>query len=287
MVHRVLVIALAVFLAAVPSSARASIQQLPTPLAFVSNLDLECFATSPHNPPPLSAPLVTSHLNPVLANLPAEPTPLGQRVQLCVPVAKNNIIPPPGVLDFIRFVDLACYRTTGQTVNFPLTLSHLNPLLRDLPRRQVMLVQPEQLCLPVIKNNVLPPAEIFNLIRFIDLKCYRVLPQAPLNIGLTLTQLNPVLSHIPPASVRVLENRQLCVPVRKNTQAIPAAALNIIRWIDLEKFDILAPPLPTSIGLTIRHINPLLANAPAEPTFLIGRQQLALPMAKNGLIPPG
>jgi hypothetical protein len=265
--------------------AASSVQALPTPRAFVSNLDLECFATNTYTPPPVS--LTLTHLNPALANLPRETVTLGARTQLCVPVAKNNVIPPNDVLPFIRFVDLSCYRISGPLVNFPLVVSHLNPQLQSLPRRQIALVAPEQFCLPVIKNNAVPPPEVLNLVRYIDLKCYRTSPPAPLGIGLRLTQLNPVLSNVPPADVRVLENRQLCVPVRKNDQPIPTDVLNIVRWIDLEKFDIVAPPLPTVINLGLRHINPLLTTLPAEPASLIGRPQLALPVAKNGLIPPG
>ena len=267
-----------------PTQLQPQVLALPTAKAFVSNLDLECFRTSFYQPPVTT--ITTTHINPVLAGLPVETHTLGPRSQLCVPVAKNHVAPPAGVADFVRFVDLACYQISGQTVNWPLTLSHLNPLLQTLPRRDVTIVAPDQLCLPVIKNNVVPPTEVLNLVRYIDLKCYRESPQVPLNIGLNLTQLNPVLQNIPPTDVRVLENRQFCVPVRKNNQAIPADVFNIVRWIDIEKFDILAPA-PVSINLGLRHINPLLANLPAEPATLTSRMQLGLPMAKNGLIPPG
>ena len=101
---------------------------LPTPFQFVSNVDLECFRTSPYTPP-LTTAIVTRHLNPVLSTLPVENNPVGPREKLCVPVAKNGVIPPPGVLDFVRFVDLSCYRTTGINVNRPLNLRQLNPVL--------------------------------------------------------------------------------------------------------------------------------------------------------------
>jgi hypothetical protein len=259
---------------------------LPTPKDFVSNLDLECFRTNASNSP-VPASMVLSHLNPVLGNLPRFQVNLGGRTQLCVPVAKNDRIPPAGVLEFIRFVDLSCYRTTGTPVNTPLVLNHLNPLLTSLPRKEIRMLAPEQVCLPVIKNDVAPPAEVLRLVRFIDLACYRTDPPAPLNIGLRLTQLNPVLGHVPPATVGVRESRQLCVPVRKNNQEIPTDVLNIVRWIDLEKYDISAPALPAPINLKLRHINPLLGNSPIEAATLIGRQQLALPVAKNGVSPPG
>jgi hypothetical protein len=265
--------------------AASQVQAFPTPLDFVSNLDLECFKTDPFTPPP--ANLVLSHLNPVLAGFPRVPVTLGPRVQLCAPVFKNNAVPPASVLQFVRFVDLSCYQVnTTASSQIPLVVSHLNPLLRDLPRREITLFGPTQLCLPVVKNDVFPPAEVLRLVQFIDLLCYRTSPQVPLDIGLRLTQLNPVLGNIPPADVRVRENRQFCVPVQKNNQLIPDEVLRIVRWVDIEKFDIIAPPLPSVISLRLRHINPLLAGFPVEPARLLGAEQLGLPMAKNGVIPP-
>lgn len=261
-----------------------AVQALPTPKDFVSHLDLECFRTNPFTPP--NTVITTRHLNPVLANLPVETHVLGPRNQLCTPVAKNNNIPPAAVLPFIRFVDLSCYQIQGQAVNFPLSLRHLNPLLQTLPGKSTVMAVPDQLCLPVIKNNAVPPAEVFNLVRYIDLKCYRLTVPTPLNINLQLTQLNPVLANIPPTVVQVRESRRLCVPVRKNNQTIPTDVLNIVRWVDLEKYDIVAPA-PVNINLSLRHINPLLMNLPAEPALLTVREQLALPVAKNGMVPPG
>jgi len=258
---------------------------LPSPHRFVSNVDLECFRTNPYVPPTTTA-IVTRHLNPVLASLPAEPNPLGVREKLCVPVAKNNVLPPPGVIDFVRYVDLSCYKTTGVNVNFPLNLRHLNPLLTTLPPRNVVITVPQHLCVPVVKNNVVPPPEVRQLVSFIDLKCYLEQPQASLNLPLNLRHLNPLFASLAAHDVRVTHNRQLCVPVQKNNQPIPPAVLNIIRWLDLEMFDIVTPPLPTPVNLTITHINPLLANLPSESVTIQQATQLGLPMAKNGLIPP-
>ncbi|GIH05576.1 hypothetical protein Rhe02_36430 [Rhizocola hellebori] len=267
-----------------PASAQPSIQALPSPLRFTSSLDLECFRTNPYMPP--TTTVVTRHLNPVLANLPQEAHTLGLREKLCVPVAKNNMIPPAGVLEFVRFVDLSCYRITGTTVGFPLNLRHLNPLFQTLPPRNVVIQYPQHLCVPVIKNGLVPPAEILNLVRYIDLKCYFETPQAPLNIGVQLTHLNPVLGGLAPHAAGITFNRQLCVPVQKNNQPIPAATLNIIRWVDLEMFDIQTAPLANPFTLQIRHINPSLGQLPPETVVIQQAFQLGLPMAKNGLIPP-
>ncbi|MFL6122556.1 hypothetical protein [Actinophytocola sp.] len=260
---------------------------LPSPLRYVSSLDLECFRTSPYTPPPLHEPITLSHLNPVLAEQ-ARWTidSLGPRTQLCSPVAKNGVIPPTGVLDFVQYTDLSCYRISGPNMNLPVKLSHLNPVLKDFPPRAVTLLTPEQLCVPVIKNQEVPPAEVLRFVQYIDLACFRETPQVPLGTSLKLTQLNKALSPIPTTEVGVGVNRQLCVPVRKNDQEIPDDVLKIVQWIDLEKFDISAPT-PPPIELKLRHINPLLTDLPNEPAVLLARQQLGVPMAKNGKIPTG
>ncbi|GIH26583.1 hypothetical protein Aph01nite_48930 [Acrocarpospora phusangensis] len=269
------------FLCVPPASALA----LPTPKDLTAFLDLECFRTTPYQPP--ATTLTLRHINPVLANLPIETVTLGPREQLCVPVAKNNQLPPSPALDFIRFIDLACYRISGTTVNTGLVLSHLNPLFQTLPRTQISMNTPQQLCVPVIKNNLVPPAEVLSVVRHIDLKCYGITPNQPLNQQVALRQLNPVLTQaIPTHPAQVLYARQLCVPVQKAGDNIPAATFNLVRWIDLEKFDIVTPALPT-VTLTLRHINPVLAGLPAEQAVLAGAPQLALPVAKNGLFPPG
>ncbi|MBO3750089.1 hypothetical protein J5X84_28745 [Streptosporangiaceae bacterium NEAU-GS5] len=269
------------FLCAPPAAAVT----LPTPKDLTAFLDLECFRTNPYQPPAVS--LTIRHLNPVLANLPIETVTLGQREQLCVPVAKNNQVPPSPALDFLRFIDLSCYKISGITVNTGLVLSHLNPLFAPLPRTQVGMTTPQQLCVPVIKNNVVPPPEVLDLVRHIDLKCYAITPNNPLNQAVALRQLNPVLTPlIPTHGVQVLYARQLCVPVQKAGDTFSAAVFNIIRWIDLEKFDqVTTSALPT-VSLVLRHINPVLAGLPPEQAVLSGATQLALPVAKNGQFPP-
>jgi hypothetical protein len=270
-----------VFLVAPPVNALA----VPTPKELVSSLDLECFKTSPYDPPAVG--LTLRHLNPVLSGLPIEPVRLGTRDQLCVPVVKNTAFPPPAALDFIRYIDLSCYRVLGPALDRSLVLSHLNPVLQDLPRKEVRLNRPEQLCVPVAKNGVLPGAEVLRVIRHIDLLCYGLTPNTPMNRALTLRQLNPVfVDQIPPASVRVTYSRQLCVPVYKAGDNVPPDVLDIVRWIDLEKYDIVAPAI-TPVNLTLRHLNPVLGNLPAERATLTGAAQLAVPVAKNGQTPPG
>ncbi|MFI6513264.1 hypothetical protein ACIBCT_37155 [Streptosporangium sp. NPDC050855] len=279
----VVVAALAVaFLGAPPAGALAP----PTPKDLTAFLDLECFRTSPYQPP--ATVLTVRHINPALTNLPIETVTLGPREQLCVPVAKNNQLPPSPALDVIKYIDLACYRISGTTVNTGLVLSHLNPLFQNLPRTQISMNTPQQLCVPVIKNNVVPPAEVLSIVRHIDLKCYAITPNALLNQQVGLRQLNPVLvGKIPTHGVQVRHARQLCVPVQKAGDAIPPEVFALVRWIDLEKFDIVAPTTLPTVTLSLRHVNPVLAGLPAEQAVLSGASQLALPVAKNGNLPPG
>lgn len=258
---------------------------LPTPRNFVSNLDLECFRTDPYQPPYVS--VLTRHINPVLTDLPEERVVLGPREQLCVPVAKNGVYPPPEVLDFIRFVDLSCYRIEGITVNRSLRLTQLNPQLQDVPDKSVTITRPQQLCVPVIKNGVYPPPEVLELVSYIDLKCYLAQPQTSMDRTLKLTHLNRVLSDLPDHYARVTYNRQLCVPVQKNNQPMSHYVYNIVQYIDLEKYDIQTPAFVTPYNLRINHINPDLTWLPTEPVTLYYGHQLALPVAKNGVIPPG
>lgn len=270
--------------AAAPPSP-APVPPTPSPLRFASFLDLECFPTEPYQPP--DTVVVTRHLNPVLAELPEEVTRLGVREELCVPIAKNDLFPPSEVFPFIRFVDLSCYRIEGKQVDFPLRLDHLNPLLAEhLPPHEVAILFPVQLCVPVMKNGVTPPDEVRRVVSFIDLKCYVEKPQEPVGLDLRLTHLNPVLAQLPPHPATLVANRELCVPVQKQDEPIPEDVLKVVRWIDLEKYDIRTEPLRQPITLTINHLNPLLAHLPTEKVTLFQSRHLMVPVAKNGLFPP-
>jgi hypothetical protein len=267
-------------------SAPAEAVVLPTPKAFVSNLDLECFRTPAYTPP--TTQVRTRHLNPVLTGIPIETVTLGPRQQLCVPVAKNGVIPPSPALDFLRYVDLACYRITGASLNRTLTLSHLNPQLASLPRRTVTLTSPQQLCVPVLKRGTNPPADVVRLVSYIDLKCYLESPQTALGVGLGLSHLNPLFATgLAAHQGQVTFNRQLCVPVGKNSEVIPADVLNIVRWVDLEKFDLVTPALATPRNVTLAHLNPSLAGLPVEELTIQVANSIMLPVAKNGAVPPG
>lgn len=262
---------------------------LPGPSAFVSGLDLECFQTPG---PSLDLPVTLSHLNPVLQamGLPAHNVVIRELQQTCVPVMKNGVSPPAAAHPFLRHVDLACYRVDAAALPSPVTLQlkHLNPVLSALPIHYLQLFGPSQLCVPMGKNGVALPADVADLVKYIDLECYRSNPvTAHPNFNLTLTQLNPQLVGIPTHGMALGPNsRQLCVPVRKNAQAIPAASLDIIKWIDLEKFTALQPVTIAPKAVVLDHLNPLFATLPRVPVTLQTATQLAVPVSKNGQLPP-
>jgi hypothetical protein len=262
---------------------------LPGPLDFVSGLDLECFATPG---PALNLGVTLSHLNPVLQamGLPAHNVVIRELQQTCVPVMKNGVAPPAAALAAIRHVDLACYRVEAAPLANPVSLQlrHLNPVFANLPLHYVTLIGPSQLCVPVAKNNVDPPPDVIDLVRYIDLECYRVDPiTAHPVFGAVLQQLNPQLTGIPAHNMTLgTANRQLCVPVRKNNQLIPPASLDIIRWVDLEKFPASPAVNIAPKAVTLSHLNPLFATLPRVTVTLATANALAVPVAKNGQTPP-
>jgi hypothetical protein len=262
---------------------------LPGPFAFVSGLDLECFATPG---PALNIGVTLSHLNPVLQamGLPAHNVVIRELRQTCVPVMKNGVPPPSTAIAALRHVDLACYRVDAAPLPTPVTLQlrHLNPVFANLPLHYVALAGPSQLCVPVAKNGVAPPPDVIDLVRYLDLECYRVDPLTAHPVfGAVLQQLNPQLTGIPAHNMALgTANRQLCVPVRKNNQVIPPASLNIIRWVDLEKFPASPAVNIAPKAITLSHLNPLFATLPRVPVTLATANALAVPVSKNGQTPP-
>lgn len=278
--------ALGALAASAPSVAHA--QALPTPNQLVTGLDLECYRTPG---PSRDVTLNLTHLNPVLVamGLPPHQVILRELAQTCVPVRKNNVAPSPAALPFLRHVDFACYRVDAQPFAnpVPLNLTHLNPVLANLPQHNVALRRPAQLCVPIEKNATPPPAEVLALVQFVDLECYDVdaAPHPQFTVG--LSQLNPQLQGIPPHPMTLVSSpRQLCVPVRKNAQPIPPAIRNLVQWIDLEKFAASPSVVIAPVPVTLTHLNPLLVNLPPEHVVLQEANALMVPVAKNGAIPP-
>jgi len=265
---------------------------LPTPKAFVSNLDVRCYKIP--DQPPLGVGLRLDHLNPyfVSKGLPFEQVVLQEPQDLCVPVYKEDQVPPPDVLPFIRFVDWKCYGISGPPLDLPVHLDHLNPVIAKMfgPVDDVIVREPQQLCVPVAKNNTFPPPAVMNLVSWLDVKCYRV--DSDRHLGgepILLTHLNPLFAGLPPEVVKFVgpAPNQLCVPVAKNLSFPPPAVRQHIAYSDVLCYDIDGLPLNQQLILT--HLNPVLRNMglPPENVWVTDTHKLCVPVAKNGFFPPG
>lgn len=122
------------------------------------------------------------------------------------------------------------------------------------------------------------------------LECYRAVEDHP-DFTLNLKQLNPQLGGIPPHDLTTgctttsAQACQVCVPVQKNGQAIPPDILNIIQWVDLQKFPGPSVAVPPT-NVVLRHINPLFTALTGVPVTLQRAVALMQPVSKNGVLPP-
>ena len=266
-------------------------QALPAPANFVKYLDVRCYKIP--NQPPLNVPLHLDHLNPVFQQkgIPPEDVVLGPPQDLCVPVQKNDLRPTPDVLPFIQFVDWKCYAISGPSLDLPLHLDHLNPVIAGMfgSFDDVIVREPQQLCVPVVKNGNFPPPSVQQLVQWLDVKCYRVDAQQPVFGGINLTHLNPLFATLPPEQASFVgpTASQLCVPVAKNGRIPPSTVLPIIQYSDVLCYQMKGLPLNWQLRLT--HINPVLVGMglPDENVPVTATDKLCVPVAKNGNFPPG
>src|SRR5258706_1725485 len=151
---------------------------------------------------------------------------VGEAQQLCVPVVKNNVKPPPDVQQLGQFVDVECFGVTSnqQIAGKPITLSHLNPMFSGRPPENLKFLKPgpTQICVPVAKNGQMPPTSILQFVQYSDVLCY---PMGGINLDslLILTQLDPemIAKKVAPEKVSVGVSRSLCVPVAKDGDLPP------------------------------------------------------------------
>jgi hypothetical protein len=270
-----------------PASVQA--QALPSPAAFVRYLDVRCYKIP--DQPPLGVNLRLDHLNPVFLQYGAPPefVTLQEPQELCVPVQKEDLVPPPGVLPFIQYVDWKCYGISGPPLNLPIHLDQLNPVIQGLyGPTDVIVREPQQLCVPVAKNDQVPPPAVLSLIQWLDVKCYRVDAPPILPQPIRLTHLNPLLAGTATEDTRIEGPApiQLCVPVAKNQRFPPTAVAPIVRFSDVLCYNLLGQPLDRALKLS--HLNPVLRNMGLPPEFVkvTDSTKLCVPVAKNGQFPP-
>jgi hypothetical protein len=286
--------------AVTPSSAQAQI-----PPSVLPYIDLKCYGiTDPDgNPlPPAFVPLHLDHLNPLFQELgaPPEDVLLLDPFQLCVPVAKNGVIPPPAALEFIQYIDLKCYNfeTDPTPLGLPMLLTHLNPVLHELAQEAVVVQDPQKLCVPVAKvlpdgTPFFPPPPVRQSVQFIDQKCYGITdtagnPLPPIGFPLHLDHLNPALLRwgAPPEDIFLQDPRQLCVPVAKNG-VFPPPDDPVISQIDFKCYGVTdafgGTPPPLGLPQVLFHLNPVLQTLSPEQVLIQEPQQLCVPVQKSRL----
>jgi hypothetical protein len=80
---------------------------------------------------------------------------------------------------------------------------------------------------------------------------------------------------------------QLCVPVSKNQLTPPSDVLTYVQFSDVLCYNLNGNPLNMQLKLT--HLNPVLVSKGLAPenVFVTASQKLCVPVAKNGMFPPG
>ena len=267
-------------------STAAVAQDRMTPRRFVENLDVRCYRI--HTP--YNFPLRLDHLNPLFRELglPPEHVNLDPQ-QLCVPVYKNGRVPPEEVQRYLAYVDWRCHQISGPPLGLHLKVDHLNPVIAEMfgSREKIVVQEPQQLCVPVAKDDVFPPDEVRKLVQWLDVKCYRI--DSDRQIGgepIKLTHLNPLLANGEtettffegPAPI------QLCVPVAKNESYPPDDVIKFIEYSDVLCYKLRGQKLSRNITLT--HLNPVLADLPRENVFVGDTEKLCVPVAKESRFPP-
>jgi hypothetical protein len=192
-------------------------------LRFIRWVDLACYRADAD---PVDVTVNLRHLNPVLQDLPDENVRLKQLKRFCSPVRKNFSDIEPPVRRLVEHLDFACYEFEELTpsANRNLTLSHLNPVIRNFGYndRFVQLKRADQLCVPVAKNQQPLPEDVQHVVEWVDFAAYRTEPIAFPSpaFPLTLSQLNPLFAGAPITQTVLMNPRRLLVPVAKN-QVLP------------------------------------------------------------------
>ena len=168
-----------------------------------------------------------SHLNPVLAGLPDETVKIVKLEQVCLPVMKNHVEPPPAIRQIVSHFDFGCYalEQPTQDPDMTLALAHINPVIQqmNLPPRIVEMKRAHQLCVPIGKNQQVLPEGVRQLVEWVDFLKYRVVPAVPPPpLSLWLGHLNPLYADREPFFTALASDRlRLMVPVAKDGQLPP------------------------------------------------------------------
>jgi len=292
-VRRVVVSSLFVLLPLAVSASSPPGEEPPSegisPRRFVEHLDVRCYKIITRD----DVLLHLDHLNPVFreSGMPAEDVDFDPQ-QLCVPVQKFDQRVPDDVLRYIQYVDWRCHGINGPSLDLPLRTTHLNKVMVEMfggEGNDIVVREPQQLCVPVAKDDHFPKPEVLRLIEWLDVKCYRVDSKRQFDSrDIRLTHLNPLLADSEPEYTTILgpTPTQLCVPVAKNKAFPPEDVLQFIAYSDVLCYNLKGKALDREIKLT--HLNPVLRERfpESEAVKVTDTEKFCVPVAKNGNFPP-
>jgi hypothetical protein len=195
--------------------------------AAVPPVDLACYRidTAPLRE---SAPLVVEHASPTLALLPGHAAALVRPVELCLPVVRDGVAPPPDVRRLVQSIALECYAVEpGPHPAFAIGLTALDPQLAGAADRQLAVrAERRQICVPVAKNSERIPRDVLGIVQRIGVEKLSAAPRraaAPATPGarVVLRHLNPLLATLPAVPVVLQQASGLMVPVSRRARPAP------------------------------------------------------------------
>lgn len=195
----------------------------------------------------------------------------------------------PSPRRFVENLDVRCYKILTPR-DIELQLDHLNPLFQDmgLPPEKVDL-DPQQLCVPVQKNDQRIPDEVLRYLQYVDWRCHGI-TGPPLDVTIKAFHLNREIIKLfgDVDVITVREPQQLCVPVAKDGKIPPDDVLKLIQWLDVKCYRVDSDRRNENHRIRLTHLNPLLAGEEPEHAVIEGPGpiQLCVPVAKNKAFPP-
>lgn len=199
-------------------------------------------------------------------------------------------VQPPTPYELVSQLDFECRPAQGAPPAAQIFIRQLNPVLQNRLPNQVAVLGPlEQVCVPVAKNGQVPTPRALAIAEMSDLACYRA-NGAPVDLDVTLSHLNPVLSGLPDEDVHLVGLAQVCVPVSKNGSQLPPAIKQIVSHLDVACYELAEATPSVDTTLVLSHLNPVIKafQFPNRVVEMKRAKQLCVPVAKNNeQVPPG
>lgn len=254
--------------------------------------DLECFDTPG---PRLDLELELAELDPALLQLGLAPhrAVVREQTATCVPVARRGARPAADALPTLQAIALACYRIDAAALPAParLGVAHASSAPALLPGDDAVLLRPVELCLPVARADAVAP-DVRRLVQFVALECHaaRLAPRP--DIAIAAAPLPDTLAAaMPPHALTLGGDREVCMPVARNTERIPSDVLGVVQRLAFEKIAATPAPVarrpgpapgPPSIDLALAHLSPRLVTLPVLTVALGRASGWLLPVVRRG-----